>query len=303
MNAAIASLVNGKNTAAVSAEDRGLLYGDGLFETFRIQNWKPCLWQQHLQRLGESAKALAIEFDPAVIETELASLLASVASQHQKLNGNAIGKIIITRGEGGRGYLPPPLNNSNSWGTANKQTSSTRIIQLFKFPQQQAEKFRQGITLGIAEFQLSQNKTLAGHKHLNRLEQVLVSQELQEQQVDEVLVSDSAGNIIEGSRSNLFFAYQNRLYTPDLSLSGVRGIMRQYLIEKFAADGVEIHRRHHDIEALASAEEIFFCNSVFGIWPVVKMQRDAKVAGAKKVPLVLGSYTRQALDYQDAILT
>jgi 4-amino-4-deoxychorismate lyase len=180
----------------------------------------------------------------------------------QLLQGNktadVILKIIVTRGEGGRGYTPP------------EHANCTRIIQLIDYV---AADTRTGARVVVCQHRLSSNSLLGGIKHLNRLDQVIASAQIPAD-FDEGLCLDEQGSVIEGCRSNLLLAIDNQLVTPDLGKSGVEGIMLNYLIDKFQVLDTRVLRKTISLRELKTASEIFLCNSVFGIWPVAEIENE-----------------------------
>ena len=242
-------LVNGQITDMLPVTDRGLHYGDGLFETVLVRNGEPLLWQRHLDRLQHSCHRLGIPLDTDAVVQDLATLLSG--------HPDCILKIIISRGSGGRGYASP----------ATPRT--TRILQLHPLPTGNELKAEQGVKILRCLHPVSVNPALAGLKHLNRLDQVLASRELRGH--DEGLMCDPDGHVIEGIRSNLFVLTEQGIVTPDLSRAGVAGIMRSLLIDLFATRGIQVAVRPVDRADVSRARELFVCNSVFGIWPVVSL--------------------------------
>lgn len=245
-------------TPVISTQDRGFLYGDGVFETVRYRNGKLLLWELHRSRLLRSCEMLAIplhidEFDALIFES------LAYAPAH-----DCILKIIVTRGDGGRGYAPP------------KMPRASIILQWHTLPQGIQESARQGIDCIYCDHPLSGNPVTAGIKHLNRLDQVMASIQLSQAAdrfpaVREGLMCDADGNVVEGTRSNIFVMINGTLCTPDLSNAGVMGVMRSYLIEQIREAGISVEIRPVRKQELSLASELFVCNSVFGVWPVARI--------------------------------
>ncbi len=246
-------LINGVESDALSSLDRGLHYGDGLFETIALKNGKLQLWDQHMQRLADGCKRLALpEIDPVLLHTEAVRLFSGeVNNSHQ-----AILKIILTRGVGGRGYNAP------------EAPSVTQILLLYPWPSFPVHFWQKGVHVELCKTPLGSNPVLAGMKHLNRLEQVMASREWCEPEVQEGLMLDQQSNIIEGTRTNLFVVKNNQLITPDLSMCGVEGVMRSEIIKIARKLDIQVHVTTVNQEVLAEADELFLCNSIIGIWPV-----------------------------------
>jgi len=246
----IKELINGKTTACVASTDRGLLYGDGLFETIAVIDGTLRHWPRHLSRLQAGCDRLGI---PAVDGREL-------AHECQALAGNAaraVLKVIVTRGSGGRGYRVP------------EKTVATRIVQLHDWPVFPPVCAETGVAVRVCKTRLGDNPALAGIKHLNRLEQVLARQEWSDPDIMEGLLLDAAGYLIEGTMSNLFLLRDETLLTPDLHRCGVAGIMRTRVLELSEQLAIDAHIRPVEMKDLREADEIFICNSLIGIWPVI----------------------------------
>ena len=244
------AIINGRMTDCVAPTDRGLLYGDGLFETIAVVEGEPGHWQQHLQRLRAGCARLGIEaVDELLLAEECRQLVDGV--------GRAVVKIIVTRGSGGRGYRVPA------------RPAPTRILQLHDWPELSVLCAQQGVAVRICDIRLGHNPRLAGIKHLNRLEQVLARQEWDDTGIMEGLLLDSVGNLIEGTMSNLFLVKDEVLLTPDLQRCGVAGIMRSQVLE--LADQLSIHAEicQLGMADLHEAGEVFICNSLIGIWPII----------------------------------
>lgn len=258
-------LINGQEQNTISALDRGLQYGDGVFETMQICNNQVQLWEHHWNRLQQGCQRLRIPLtDKSIIEQEIL-LLSEKNKKH-------VIKLIITRGEGQRGYRY--INDGNS----------TRIITRYPWIDYPSTYHTNGVSVRYCETILSENKQLAGIKHLNRLEQVLARNEW-EDEYQEGLMLTSSGHVIDGTMCNLFAVKNNILYTPDLTYCGIGGVMRTTII-KLARDlNIQVIEKNITPDELDMADEIFLTNSLIGIWPVREL---AKVSFKKT-----GMITRQ----------
>ncbi len=247
--AALTILVNGSPEAVVSPVDRGLLYGDGLFETMRVDSGRVPSWSAHLQRLLEGCDRLAIARPSiAVLEREV-DLLLSMAPER------AVLKLIVTRGSGGRGYRPPAA------------AEPTRILQLHPWPDHPPARRQSGVAVRLCATRLGINPALAGLKHLNRLEQVLARAEWQDE-FEEGLMLDVEGRLVAGTMSNLFLIDRHRLRTPAITRCGVRGIMRGVVVEAAHAAGVVVEEVDLSLGDLRSADGAFLTNALIGLWPI-----------------------------------
>ncbi len=242
-------IVNGTQGDQLSCLDRGLSYGDGVFETIAVKQGKLQHWEDHLERLKQGCNTLNLQnLDMASLEKDILQLVSS------ETNLKCVIKIIITRGVGGRGYKP----------TVQALTS---IVQKFPWPEYPASFIETGVKVTQCEFRLSKQSKLAQIKHLNRLEQVLARSEWDDE-YQEGLVCDLDNNIIEATSNNVFFQVNNTLITPDLTQCGVAGVMRKKVIEYCYANDVEVDIRDFKQSETKQIHAMFLCNSVNGIWPV-----------------------------------
>ena len=242
-------LINGSPGNTINAEDRGLAYGDGVFRTLRMQAGRPVGWERQFAKLQNDCNALKIPCPSALV-------LSSELQQLGKTKGEGVAKITITRGVAARGYAP------------SAQSEATRIVSVSPLPVFPAENARQGVRVHVCKLRLGHQPLLAGIKHLNRLENVLAASEWQNQSMQEGLLSDTAGYVISGTRSNLFMLRGNILYTPNLTRCGVAGVQRDRVIDWARQHGVACKVADFRMEELVLADEIFLVNSVFGLWPV-----------------------------------
>ena len=245
-----AALVNGSASGCVAADDRGLLYGDGVFETMAVRDGRVAGWARHMRRLQAGCARLGIPA-PAT------GLLAAEAQRLLAGRQRAVLKLIVTRGPGGRGYRAP------------ETPSPSRVLQLHPWPDMPAAAAADGVAVRVCATRLCDNPALAGIKHLNRLEQVMARREWHDPAIREGLLLDAAGRPVEGIASNLFIVRRGALLTPDLQRCGVAGVMRSRLIDLARQQSLGMEIRRLAADELREAEEMFLCNSLIGIWPVV----------------------------------
>ncbi len=247
---ATAFLINGDFQAVLPPNDRGLAYGDGLFETIAVIQGTPCLWVEHMLRLQLGCERLRIPPpDTDLLAGELSRLAAGTTG---------VAKLILTRGAGGRGYAPP-LELDLQPHRIFSFTPSDRLP-----PSRQAEP----IQAMLSSCPLSINPCLAGIKHLNRLEQVMAAAEARDQGYDEALMADADGYLIEGSCSNLFLLCQDIWLTPRLDRAGVMGILRSTVLEACDQLDIAVEEREISSSLLAQASAAFLCNALWGIRPL-----------------------------------
>lgn len=270
MTAAV--LVNGISPAdplhAVAVEDRGLQYGDGVFETALLANGRVRWLEQHLRRLALGCERLGIAAPDA----------AALRSDVQRLSGSAqraVLKIVVSRGIGPRGYRPLP------------NAKATRIVALYPAPLPPPTT---QLALRWCEMRLGRNARLAGIKHLNRLEQVLAQAEWHDEAIVDGLMLDTEGELVSGTANNIFLVREGVLVTPDLRYCGVHGIMRAEVLRVAKELGIAVSEEPlwpHDV---AAASEVFITNAVRGIRSVTRLD-DLRWSSA-----AVADRLRQALD-------
>ncbi len=246
------TLINGEASSSISTQDRGFQFGDGLFETLAVVDGVPLLWERHVQRLFIGAQRLNI-MPPSD------SVLRQEAQRVCVGARRAVLKIIVTRGISERGYALP----------ANGVP--TRVLSLRPWPDYPASHRTQGVAMQFCQTKISRHVTLAGLKHLNRLEQVLARAELKPD-CSEGLMLDEQDHVIEGTMSNVFIVSGEKIVTPDLSRSGVQGIMRDVVRERVAALSLDCQVKSLTVADVLNADEIFLSNSLIGIWPVRRVE-------------------------------
>jgi 4-amino-4-deoxychorismate lyase len=280
-NQALITFVNGEIEGVVSIFDRGLSYGDGVFETIFCKNGNATLWSLHLDRLCLGLARLNIMVEASIIEAYKDQLLTKVLADGLETQG--LLKLIVTRGVGYRGYAPAG------------STTPTVILAWFAKPVFSAHCAEYGVTASLCSTKLSRNTQLAGIKHLNRLEQVLAAQELQASNIDEGLLLDTENNLIEAVSKNIFLIKKDTLYTPQLTYCGVKGVMREYIINTIAPTlNIALIEQNIPVGQLADFDEAFVCNSVHGLWPL-------KSIGDNK--LCLGSISKSIQSEVDKCLS
>jgi 4-amino-4-deoxychorismate lyase len=245
-------LANGLAEDRVSVLDRGLAYGDGLFETIRAVNGAAPLWDRHIARLRDGCGRLGLPVpDAAMLADEFAGVTDRMT--------DAAVKIILTRGRGERGYAPP------------RSIDATRIVAAFPAPPLPADWCRDGIRVRCCELRLAAQPRLAGIKHLNRLEQVLARAEWSDADVVEGLLFDQAGNLVSATAANVFVGVDGGLLTPPIDRCGVAGVLRGALLDALP----DVQVRTMTKEDLMRADEVFLTSSVRGVLPVRALDQHA----------------------------
>ncbi|WP_318527269.1 aminotransferase class IV [Marinobacter confluentis] len=237
------------NSQAVPAADRGLAYGDGLFETIRMSGQKALLRQHHLRRMASDAARLGIPADVDDLDRELTRAARRLGPPDD--NHSWILKLILTRGNGGRGYRPPQNPEPHL-------IASSATLPPLPGPE--------GVVARCSSFPLTVNPKLAGIKTLNRLQQVMASREFTGAEW-ELIMKDGADHLVEGTRTNLIARLGDCWVTPPASSVAVAGVMRQYVMERLVLAGETVLERPlpADLAAREDLRGFYLLNSVFGV--------------------------------------
>jgi 4-amino-4-deoxychorismate lyase len=245
--------VDGRVGRTVDARDRGLHYGDGVFETMRVRRHAIRFLDYHLERLGEGCRRLAI---PEPNMPRLRRELERVAARRRE----AVLKMIVTRGVGPRGYRP------------SGRERGTRVISLHPLSPAAIQATHEPALVRMCRTRLGMNEALAGLKTLNRLESVLARAEWTDARVWEGLMRDGDDNIVGGTMSNLFVRRGSLLMTPPVDRCGIAGVMRRWVLEQGATLNVRATQHRLRWENISRAHEVFMTNAVVGIVPVAAIQ-------------------------------
>ncbi|KAF0280294.1 aminodeoxychorismate lyase [Spiribacter aquaticus] len=249
MNAARdACRVNGEPGTVAGIDDRGLRYGDGVFETLAIVGHQPQLWTRHLDRLETGCRRLGL---PVPSRGRWQADLAALA-----LPRFGTLRLTVTRGEGGRGYAPPTA------------PQTTTITQCGAVPERPDDWWQTGVAVRFCETRLAVQPALAGIKHLNRLEQVLARGEWSDPGTAEGVMEAMDGRIIEATSSNLIIDQGDHLCAPATDDCGVDGVMQGWLLDRAAASGASVKRTAVRRADLWQARGVMLVNSLVGLWPV-----------------------------------
>lgn len=246
-------LINGQAVENIAASDRAVQFGDGCFTTARLWQGEVMMLEAHLKRLNEGCHRLLIQdVDWEALRREM---MMAAASRKE-----GVIKVILSRGSGGRGYS----------GSGCKQP--TRIVSLSAYPAHYHQLRQTGAKLALSTIRLGRNPLLAGIKHLNRLEQVLIRTELEQTGADEALVLDTEGQLVECCAANLFWRSGKQVFTPVLSDSGVNGILRQWVIARLRQQGTPVNEVRMPPGVLNEADEVLITNALMPILPVSQIE-------------------------------
>lgn len=246
-------LLNGEPSDA-AAPDRGMQFGDGVFETLAAIDGRIPALDRHLERLARGCQVLGLPIpDKQSLRRDLDAVLPAM--------GSAVLKILITADAGGRGYA------------RSKQCPVSRRVGRLPWPAERPETF----AITLCRLRLASQPLLAGIKHCNRLEQILARREVDDAGADEGLLLDSEGHVVEGVSANLFVVHQGGLQTPVIDECGVAGIMRARVLE--TAERIELSAQvtRLSLADILDADEIFMTNSLIGIRPVHRLSYEGSV--------------------------
>ena len=248
-------LINSEEKAEHPIADRGFQYGDGCFTTMMVKFGQIQHWHAHLARLQRDTNALAINcIDWQQLKADLARVTATLQTE-----AYSVVKILISRGIGGQGYSP-----------INCQ-KPTVVISSHNYPKHYLTWQKQGIRLALLKQPIGLSP-LAGIKHLNRLEQILLKQELARLDVEDGVVCCINGNVIETTASNIFWRKGKQIYTPSLTFAGVLGTQRAVIIKTLQQMNVDVQQVQVKPEILLAADEIFICNALMELIPVKQIE-------------------------------
>lgn len=243
------TIITARDSSTISISDRGLNYGDGFFTTAKVVDGQVQYWPHHKARLIECAERLGFP------ELDFYSLENKITQQITDLQLSVL-KILITRGEGGRGYgLPSECN-------------ITILLSVLDYPRNYSALAKKGVRLEISPIKLAAQPYLAGLKTLNRLEQVLIKRAMQTQNCDDVLVLDHNNNVIEASAANIFAIKNHKVFSPLVDECGIKGVYLQSLCDKLPVEFKRVQ-----VEDLTQADAVFVCNSLMGAVPVKSIEQ------------------------------
>lgn len=242
---------------ALRADDRGLLYGDGFFDTLRVYGGVPFRLGQHLERLRRSCTHFGIQV--ALDEGHVCGVLGELLSR----NGltDAYFRTTVTRGvHTGEPGLPA-------------SEASTVVMEVRPLVTPPEELYRRGLRLRVSSVRLDPEHPLAGHKSLNYLSFLLARAEARREGADEALLLDVGGRVAEAATSNISCVRGGKLVTPTLSSGALPGITRQVVLELCQAAGIAQAERPLMLSELAKSDEVFLTNSLIEIMPVAALEQ------------------------------
>lgn len=250
-------IVNGKaydeREARISPRDRGALFGDGLFETFRVEKGIPLFLEEHLTRLLRSAEKLRFARIPG--KSELRGAIRKAIGSNRVNSGYL--RLTLTRGQGGFGVPLSRLDRSGYWVEAREQPLDP--------------VWYQGVRATIGKRIRNPHSPIAGVKSLNFLENILAREAARAVGAQETILLTVEGDLCEGASSNLFLVRGGEIMTPGLDRGPLPGVVRSWVLREAPRIGIPVKECQIGPEELRRSEELFFTNSTWGPFPCVEV--------------------------------
>lgn len=251
----IAIWIDGVRSSSLQLPDRGLDFGDGLFETFLVHEGIPLFTDYHLDRLSLGLQTLGL---PDCLDNVRPQLLDAASAAGQEGRWAAL-RLSVVRGPGPRGYAPA-IN------------AMPRILIYVTKLDGDCAKMAPRAVLCISNLRLSIQPQLARIKHLNRLEQIMAAVQAQHERTDEGILFDQAGHLTSVIAGNIFLVSNGELLTPLLVECGVAGTRRRLIIEQWAPSiGLSVRETRLALADLHDAEQVFYSNSLQTVRPIAQI--------------------------------
>ena len=255
---------------AIDPTDRGLLLGDGLFETLLALDGKVQRPLVHLARMGLGCAALGL---PAPDQDEALKVMADALARSGLTHGRAAVRLNWTAGSGGRGLNRPLTLEPRLWATAAVSLKPDHPARLM-----------------LASVRRNATSVTAHHKTLAYLDNVMARREALAVGADEAVMLNQDGDLACAAASNLFWIEGTQLLTPDLSCGVLAGTERARVLAAAAEAGIEARPVQASADSLQRVDGIFLTNSLNGLWPVSHWQGAAVKTSpdAHRIMTVLG---------------
>ncbi len=253
-----------RGEARVSAFDRGLLYGYGLFETMRSYGGRVFRLDRHLSRLVRSAEMLGI--GTALDTSELERAVYDTIAANKLIDARI--RLTVTAGEGERSLSPPASG------------SLTIIVVAERLELLSSTAYENGIRAAIVGGRRNSQSLLSGVKVTGYLESLLARSQAAAAGAEEAVMLNERGLVAECSTSNIFIVASGRLLTPSVESGMLPGITRDVVLELASGLGIEASECDVAVADLLNADEAFITNSVIEVLPLVEV--DQKPIGRGK---------------------
>jgi branched-chain amino acid aminotransferase len=254
----------------LNSQDRGFLYGDGIFETFRTYNKKPFRLEAHVARLVNSAQHFGIPFHYTFQQvSQIIEQLLDVNKLH-----NAYFRMTLSRGIGGGGIIP---------SDGGSPTFVVHAKPLIPYP---PSLYETGVSLTVSQIRRSASCPLSGHKTLNFLVNYLVKKEAVDCGAHDALMLNTDNHITECAVSNVFIVEKNTVITPSLSAGVLPGITRKVILDLCRENTIPACEELFGLERVFHADEVFITNSLMEVMPVSKV--DGRMIGISVPGVITG---------------
>jgi branched-subunit amino acid aminotransferase/4-amino-4-deoxychorismate lyase len=243
----------------ISINDRGFLYGDGFFETFRTINGKFLDFRFHFSRMVKASRFFKIDFKLTM--NDILNILKELKRLNNLKNVDCYSRITVTRGV-------------DPYGPSIKQEySPTVVIEVKRLPQYVADRSEKGVKTTILENFKKERNVLYNYKTINYLPSIIGF--LNRKNFDDVIFLDKFNCLIEGITANLFFYKGKTLYTSNEDSLFLKGVTREVIlkgIKKFPEYKFNIRYRNFKFQELDKIDGAFLTNSLSGIYPVLSIE-------------------------------
>jgi branched-chain amino acid aminotransferase len=242
----------GQDNCVITVQNRAFRYGDLLFESIALKNGRMPLLPLHIKRLLNGCAILkmkpAVEWDETFFQKQVQRLVLEAG-----MEDSARIRLSLYRSDGG---LYAPENNSCEF-----------LIEAALLPQHAFSESMTGLNVSIYTDNVKTPSKIGSLKSGNALLYVLASIAAKENEMDDMLLLNEGGSIVEATGSNVFYYHEDKLCTPPLSDGCVNGVMREYI-----TTNTEVTEKTTTLLHLAEAEEIFLSNATLGIRPVAMLK-------------------------------
>ncbi len=243
--------------ALIPAGDRGLLFGDGIFETMRAYGGKPFRMDRHLERLKAGCRELRIARVPSDAE------LAGAIEELYRLNvvsGDAYIRITLTGGS---------FDGNRSLERSGAPNVYIVVKPLEGYPQ---EYYERGMRIIVSAVRSNEGSPLSRIKSTNYLDNLIAKQEARDRGADDALMLNCGGYLAEGASSNLFLVWRGKLATPGVECGLLPGVTRETVMELCEEYGLICETAFLSLDDLLGADEAFFTVSTGEIVPIAEVE-------------------------------
>lgn len=236
------------DTPVIGPDNRGLRYGDGVFETLKVLKGNIIFPDEHFARLWKGMQLLSFDiprhFSPEMLTTAILQL-----AEKNNCIGAARIRLSIYRGDGG---LYDPINHIPHY-----------LIQTWPLKEYKLELNSNGLVVGIYRGAKKAIDSLSNIKHNNFLPYAMAALKAKQEKWNDAIVLNTQDRIADTSIANLFAVINSTVVTPPLNEACIAGVMRNYIIGSIEKMGWEIKEQPLTVDDLLQADEVFLTNSIY----------------------------------------